>query len=80
LEVTKVCTVAHFLSENVGGIAFAIDVGDGDASDFDPLPSHIFPKFNMMIALCGQIVAPFDTSVVVIVEQSSRIGVIDGVT
>ena len=25
-EAMEVCTVMHFLSENVGGIAFAIDV------------------------------------------------------
>jgi hypothetical protein len=69
VEATKVCAVAHFLSENVRGNAFAVDVWDGDATVFDPLPSHIFPMFNMTIALCGQIVAPFDASVVVIVEE-----------
>ncbi len=36
--------------------------------------------FNMAIALCGQIVAPFDASVVVIIKRSGHIGVIDGIT
>ena len=36
--------------------------------------------FNMAIALCGQVVAPFDASIVVIVKRSGHIGIIDGIT
>ena len=78
-KTSKVCPVAHFFGEDVRRIAFSADMGYGDGAIFDPFARRIFSVFDVAIALCSQVVAPFDTGVVVVVKLGRRIGIIDGV-
>ena len=54
-DPTKVRAITHFFCENVGGIAFSVDVCDRDDTLLDPLTSGIFLIFDMMITLFGSI-------------------------
>ena len=76
----KVLTVAHFLSENVRGIAFGRDMLNGNRTIGNPFGSCIFPVFNVTVSFSGKIVVPPHTSVVVVVEWCSDISVVDRVT
>jgi hypothetical protein len=72
--------VAHFFGENVRGIAFATDVGDCDASVFDPLLGRILSMFNMTVSFSGKIMAPFNACIVVIVEWCIGVSVVNRVS
>ncbi len=72
--------IAHFFSENVGGIAFTVDVQDSNRAILDPLAGSIFAVFNVAVALRSQVVAPFDACLVVLIKGGSRVSVVDRVT
>ena len=71
--------VAHFFGEYVGRIAFPVDVRDGKRTVRDPLAGGIFPMLDVAITLRGQIVTPFHASVIVVVDRSGEVSVIDRV-
>ena len=79
-KMLKVCAIPHHFYEDIGGIAFPTDVCDGDATIFNPFLSDVSAVFDVAITLCGQIVAPLYTCVVVVVKWGGHSSIIDGIT
>jgi hypothetical protein len=42
-----------------------------------PIPKQNFYYFNMTIAFCCNVVSPFDTGIIIIVEQCGMSGILD---
>jgi hypothetical protein len=66
----------HFLSENIGNVGFAADMLDGDCAISNPLLSGILTILNVAIAFGGHIVTPFDTGIVVVVQDGGMGGMV----
>jgi hypothetical protein len=75
--VATVGSVSHFLSENVGNGGFAADMPNGDSAISNPLASGILTILNVAIAFGGHIVTPFDTGIVVAVQDGGTGGIVD---
>jgi hypothetical protein len=75
--VPEVGAVTHFFGEDIGWIAFTTDVSDGDTAILDPFTGSILAVFDVMVPLCGQIMAPFHACIIVAVEWCSHGGVVD---
>ncbi len=56
-------------SEDIRRIDFARHMFDQQKLGLDPLANRVFPKFNMMSCFRGHVVGPFNTRIVVIVEE-----------
>ncbi len=78
-KAAEVGTVSHFLGENIRGVALSADMSDGDCAVGDPFPCGVFTILDVAVAFCRHVVAPLDAGIVVIVERSKRIGIMDGV-
>ena len=63
-------TVAHFFGEDVGRIDFTGNVLDCNCLVLDPFTSRVLAKLNVMCHLRCHVVAPPDTGVIVIVDES----------
>jgi hypothetical protein len=77
-KAAEVGAVLHFLGE-IRDVALSADVSDGDCAIGDQFPCGVFVILNVAVAFCGHVVAPLDAGIVVIVERSRRLGVMDGV-
>jgi hypothetical protein len=75
----EVGAVLHFLGENIRDIALSPDVSDGDCAISDPFPCGDLAILDVAVAFCYHVVAPLDAGIIVIVERSMRLGVMDGV-
>ncbi len=69
--VTKaavICTIAHFLGEDIRRITFATDMFDGYSAVFHPLTCGVLSVLDMVINFRREIVTSFDTCLIVIVK------------
>jgi hypothetical protein len=78
-KAAEVDTVLHFLCENIRDVAFSADVSDRDCEVGNPFPCGVLGILNVAVAFCHHVVAPLDAGIIVIVERSRRLGVMDGV-
>jgi hypothetical protein len=78
-KAVKVGAVLHFLGENFRDVALSADVSDGDCAISDPFPCGVLAILDVAVAFCCHVVIPLDAGIVVIVERSRRLGVMDGV-
>ena len=78
-KAAEVGAVLHFFGENIRDVALSADVSDGDCAVGDPFPCGVLAILNVVVAFCCHVVAPLDAGIVVIVERSRRLGVMDGV-
>jgi hypothetical protein len=78
-KTAEVGTVLHFLGENIRDVALSADVSDGDCAVGNPFPCGVLAILDVAVAFCCHVVAPLDAGIVVIVERSRRLDVMDGV-
>ncbi len=78
-KAAEVGAVSHFLGKNIRDIALSADVSDGDCAFGDPFPCGVLAILDVVVAFCCHVVAPLDAGIIVIVERSRRLGVMDGV-
>ena len=67
-KTMEISAIAHFLGENIGRIAFATDMFNGDGSICHPLLGGIFSVLDVSITFGHQIAAPFHTCFAVVVK------------
>ena len=60
----------------IGWIAFTTDVSDGDTAILDPFTDGVLAMSDVTVPLCGQIMAPLHTCIIVVVEWCSYEGVV----
>jgi hypothetical protein len=77
LQPAEVGSVSHLLREKISWIGFATDMRDHNGPVVNPFTSDILSQLDVTIAFWCRIVAPFDASVVVIVDGGSRRGIVD---
>jgi hypothetical protein len=68
-KTAKVFSIAHFLSENFSNVGFIADMFDGNCAISNPLASGILTILNVANAFGGHIVTPFDTGVIVVIQD-----------
>jgi hypothetical protein len=78
-KAAEVGAVSHFLGENIRDVALSADMSDGDYAVDNPFPCGVLAILNVAVAFCHHVVAPLHAGIVVIVERSRRVGVMDGV-
>jgi hypothetical protein len=78
-DAAEVGAVMYFLGENIRDNALSADVSDGDCAVSNPFPCGVLTILDVAVAFCCHVVAPLDAGIVVIVERSGRLSVMDGV-
>jgi hypothetical protein len=68
-ETTKVCAIAHFFLENVGGINFTGNVFDVKSLILHPFVNEVVTKFDMTGSFRSHVVEPLDTRFIVIIKN-----------
>ncbi len=79
MKKLEVCPIVYFFSEKIRWVEISTDMGDCDTSVFYPFVSGVFAMFDMVVALSCQIMAPFHTSIIVVVDGCSHGGISDGI-
>ena len=77
-KAAEVGAVLYFLGENIRDVALSADVSDGDCAVGNPFPCGVPTILDVAVAFRHHVVAPLDAGIVVIVERSRRLGVMDG--
>jgi hypothetical protein len=78
-KVAEVGAVLHFLGENIRDVALSADVSDRNCAIRNPFPCGALAILNVAVAFCCHVVASLDAGIIVIVERSRRLSVMDGV-
>jgi hypothetical protein len=78
-KAAEVGAALHFLGEKIRGIALSADMSVGDCAIGNPFLCGVLTILDVAVAFCCHVVAPLDAGIVVIVERSRRLGVMDGV-
>ncbi len=68
-QPSKMCAIPHLFSEDIRRICLAGDMVDLQCPVLNPLMNRIFMQLDMASRLQCHIVRPFDTGVIVIVED-----------
>ncbi len=76
LLLTKLSEIGFF-GEYVGNVGFSTNILDCNSIIGDPFTSCILGIFNVVISCGGHIVTPFDTRIIVIVENSGICDIVD---
>ena len=66
--MAEIRAIAHFLGEDIRRITFATDMFDGYSAVFHPFTCGVLSVLDMAITFRCEIVAPFDTCLIVIVK------------
>jgi hypothetical protein len=69
-------SVFHLFSEDVGRVDLAGNVLHRKSFILNPFVNRIFPELNVAGALCGHIVGPLNAHLIVVVESSSGINIV----
>ncbi len=80
MKAPKMSSVLHFIGEDVGRVDLAGNVLHRKSFIRNPFANRIFPKLNVAGALHGHIVGPLNTCLIVILESSSSINIVQVVS
>ncbi len=69
-KATKMDTVPHFFSKDVGRVCLASNVLNRNCFVLNPFPNRIFMQLNVASRLRSHVVRPLDASFIVIVDKS----------
>jgi hypothetical protein len=67
MELMKVHTIPHLLSEDVGQICLAGDIDNLQCFVLNPLANGVFTQLDMLGCLRCYIIQPFDAGTIVVV-------------
>jgi hypothetical protein len=73
-------SILHLFSEDVGRVDLAVNMLHRKSFILNPFANRIFLKLNVAGVLCGHIVGPLNACLIVVVECSSGINILQVVS
>ncbi len=79
-NTAEVCSIAHFLCENISWIALSVDMGDCNGAIYNPLPCDILVVLDVLVPFGCHVMAPLVAGIIVVIDKSGRCSIRDWVT
>jgi hypothetical protein len=73
--VAEICTIAHYLCENIRDICLIIDMQDGESAIGDPFTNCVLMVLDVSIAFCGHVMTPLYTGVIILDQRLGPVSV-----